>query len=215
MIERRDDRELLLASDLLRLDAPVLGRAAREYDLAAPFLDACDFHGRRRFGHHDHGAHAELLRGKRYGLAVIPRGKRDDAALARGVGQFADGVVRAADLERADRLLVLELEVRPQFLDPQELRAARDPPQARCGFRDVPGRDHATSWASGLGTWVWAWPYHATSWASGLGTWVWAWPWTSAREPASRRRCRPRRRRPRLPSPRARHPRPGRRASGS
>src|SRR5438034_1916216 len=188
MIERRHDRELLLPSDLLRLDPPVLGRAAREYDLAAPFLDAGDFHGRRRFRHHDHGAHAELLRGKRDGLAVIPRGKRDDPALARGVGKFADGVVGAADLERADRLLVLELEMRTQLLDVDELRAARDPPQAVCGFRDVPGSDHVTSWASGVGTWACLEP-----WAWGLGPWAWR-----RRNAVSRRHLR-RPLRPRLP----------------
>src|SRR5207249_3175462 len=78
--------------------------------------------------------------------------------------KFADGVVGAADFERPDRLLVLELEVRAQLLDVEKLRSARDPPQAVCGFLNVPGSDHATFWASGL------------------GTWVWAWPWTSARE---------------------------------
>src|SRR6266849_8660416 len=108
MIEWRYDRELLVAGDLLRLDAPIFGRAAREDDLAAPFLDARDFYGGRRFGHHDHRAHAELLRGVGDSLAVIPRRKGDDPTLARGVRKFADGVVGAADLERADRLLVLE-----------------------------------------------------------------------------------------------------------
>ncbi len=148
MIERRYDRELLGAGDLLRLDAPILGRAAREDDLPAPLLDPVDFHRGRRFGHHDHRPHAELLRGVRHRLPVISRRKRDDAAFAHGVGEFPDGVVGAADLERADRLFVLELEMGAQLLDIEERSAARDAPQASCGFLDVLGSDHATSWAS-------------------------------------------------------------------
>ena len=154
MVERRHDRELLLAGDLLRLDAPIFGRAAGEDDLAAPLLDACDFYSGRRFGHDDHRAHAELLGGVRDSLAVITRRKRDHPAPARGIGKFPDGVVGAADLERADRLFVLELEMRTQFFDVEELRAARDSPQAVCGFVDVSGSDHATSSAS---PWVSIW----------------------------------------------------------
>ena len=148
MIERRHDRELLRAGDLLRLDAPILRRASREYDLAAPLLHACDFYRGRRFWHDDHRAHAELLRGICDGLAVVPRRIGDDATLARRVRKFADGVVGAADLERADRLFVLELEMRAQLLDVDEPCAARDPPQTVCGVLDIPGSDHLTSWAS-------------------------------------------------------------------
>src|SRR5439155_25381728 len=111
---------------------------------------------------------------------------------------FAYPGAGAAGLGGGGRLRVVGLEVDPQLLAVDEASAARDapPPQALCGFCDVPGRDHATSWASGLGTWTWAWP----------------WPWTWAREPASRRRRPPRHRRPRLPSPRAPRPRRDRRA---
>src|SRR2546430_8480019 len=149
--------------------------------------------------HDDHRAHCELLRGIGDGLTMIAGGIRDDPALAGRLGEFADGVVGAADLERANRLLVLELEVDAELLHVDERRAARDAPQAGCGFLNVLGRDHAISWAWGLGPWPWAWP----------------WPWPSAWESGSRRRHPPRRRRPRLPSRRAPRPPPGRPASGS
>jgi len=42
MIERRYDREMLLARDRFRLDTPIFRRPAREHDFAAPLLDALD-----------------------------------------------------------------------------------------------------------------------------------------------------------------------------
>src|SRR5574341_2500917 len=191
MVERRDDGESLLRRDLLGRDAAVFGRAAREHDLPAPPLHALDLRRRRGLGHGHDGPHAELLGGIGDRLAVIAGGVRDDPALARGVSEFPDGIVCAADFERADRLLVLELEMSAQLLDVDQRCAASHTPQPRRGFLDVLGSDHATSWAWGVGPWAW-----------------------TRREAASRRR-RPRPLRLHPPSRRAPRPRPDRRASGS
>src|SRR5262249_29183239 len=149
--------------------------------------------------HRDDGADAEVLRGVGDGLTVISGGIGDHPALASGVRQFPNRVVGAANLERAHRLLALELEMGVQLLDIQEPRAARDPAPAQGGggVLNVRGGDHATFWASGLGIWAWLSP-----WAPEAAT--------PCRPPL---RCpRPRLR---LPSRRAPRPPPDRPASGS
>src|SRR6267378_692596 len=189
MIERGHDGESLPRRQLLGLLSPVLGGAAGKHDLTPPALDALDLHRRRGFGHDDHGAHAELLGGVGDGLAVIAARVGDHAVLAHGMGQLADRVVGAPDLESTDGLLVLELQVRAESFDVAQRRAGRDATQPGGGFLDLLGGDHPTSWS----IWAWAWP----------------WLWPSARRRSPRPPRRP------LPSPRARRPRPGRPRSGS
>src|SRR5260221_7182754 len=147
--------------------------------------DLVDLHRRGRFGHHDHRADAELLGGVRDGLAVVAGGEGDNPALPRGIRELPDRVVGAADLEGADRLLVLELQVRAERFDVAERRADRDTLEAGGSLADLFGGDHPTSSSA----WAWAWP--------------WVWPW-------ARRRF-PRPPHPLLPSRRAPRPRPGRR----
>ena len=67
---------------------------------------------RRGLRHHDDGRHAEALRGERHRLAVIARRVGDDAACPIRLGQLREKVVGAADLECADRLHLLALDVK-------------------------------------------------------------------------------------------------------
>ena len=61
--------------------------------------------------HEDRRRHAEVLRRVRDAEPVIAGRRRDDAASAHVGRQRREHVERAAQLERAGRLLVLELEV--------------------------------------------------------------------------------------------------------
>src|SRR6185436_13514994 len=112
VVEGGHDGEPVPRGDLLGLGAAVLRGASGHHHFAAPVLHALDLHGGSGFGHDDHGAHAELLGGVGHGLTVIPRGEGDHPALADSGWQTAYGIVGAADLEGAHRLLVFELQVR-------------------------------------------------------------------------------------------------------
>ena len=115
------------------------------HDLAAEPLDR----GELRLGRvirHDHGARqAELARGPGHALAHVPGARGDDAAAQLlGVG-LEDRVQRAAQLERADRLQVLELQVDGARLlgqlEPDE-RGAHDPAgEALASGADLLDRD--------------------------------------------------------------------------
>ena len=69
-----------------------------------------DFHLRRRDRHADHRFHAEPRRRQRHALRVIARRRRNHAALQLFRRQMRHLVVRAAQLERENRLVVLALE---------------------------------------------------------------------------------------------------------
>src|SRR5690348_148763 len=142
VLEGRHHRQALPRGDLLGFHPPVFGGLAREDDFAAPFLHALDFHRGRGLRHHDHGAHAELLRRPGDRLAVVAGGKGDHAAAARGLGEFADGVVGPAGLEGADGLAILELQVGRDLLHPLEGRAFHHAREGLPGFEDVGRRDH-------------------------------------------------------------------------
>ncbi len=66
----------------------------------------------RRGVHDEHAAwHAGMARGERHALRGVAGAHGPHAAAALGGGQHADGVPRAANLEDADRLQVLQLQV--------------------------------------------------------------------------------------------------------
>jgi hypothetical protein len=65
---------------------------------------------RRRFGRDDDRPHARLARGPGDALRHVPGARGEDAAGDRVRARRADGVERAAQLERADRLQALELQ---------------------------------------------------------------------------------------------------------
>ena len=145
VVEGRDHREPFGGRERFGFLVAVGGGAAREHDLAAPFLDPSDFHRRRRLRHHDDSAHAELLSRERDRLAVVAAGVGDDASPTTGFGQPANGIIGAAQLEGADRLEVLEFQPGAERVHALEGRADGDAAQRHRGFPDGLGGDHATS----------------------------------------------------------------------
>jgi hypothetical protein len=93
--------------------------------------------------HHDDCFHAEQPRGQRDGLPMVARRERDDATRALIGVELRDRVVCAAELERADALLVLALEVQRRAAlriggaRRVDRRAVRNAGQARVRGGDV------------------------------------------------------------------------------
>ena len=106
MHERRP--RALLQRERVRMRIAV--RVAVQHDRRAARLDRRDLDVRRGHRHHDRRGAAEPLRRERDALRVIAGGRRDDAARALGGRQMRHLVVRAAQLEREHRLLVLALQ---------------------------------------------------------------------------------------------------------
>ena len=98
----------LLQHERMRIRVAV--RIAEQHRFRAPRLDGGDLDVRRGHRHHDRRRAIELLRGERDTLRVVAGRGRDDAARALGGRQMRHLVVRAAQLEREHRLLVLALE---------------------------------------------------------------------------------------------------------
>ena len=95
------------------LVAPDLGfgvAVARQNHFGAERPHRLDLDLRRRLGHDDERAQAEMPRRVGDALGVIAGACRDDAAGALGVGHVGDPVVRAAQLVAEDRLQILALE---------------------------------------------------------------------------------------------------------
>src|SRR5439155_27087829 len=82
-----------------------------EDELGAEAAHRRDLDGIRRLGDADRRRHAEETGGVGYRLPVVPGRRCDDAALALLRIQLRDEVDAAADLECADRLVVLVLDV--------------------------------------------------------------------------------------------------------
>ena len=110
VVERVDEGEAALAGDLDGMLVGVVEIVAVQHDLAAEVEHRLHLDGRRRLRHDDHGRDAAAARGERDPLRVVARGGADHAAAGDGLREVRDLVVRAAQLEREDRLQVLALE---------------------------------------------------------------------------------------------------------
>src|SRR6478672_159095 len=89
---------------------PPLGVRHLGYAPAEP-LDRLDLRARRGIGHHYLTGHAEGARAPRDALGHVARARRVDTGAQVVSAQFRDRVPRAAQLEGADRLKVLEFEI--------------------------------------------------------------------------------------------------------
>src|SRR5436309_15613095 len=134
---RRDRLPPLLVGDL--------------HDPAAETLDCGHFRLGRAFRDDDGAGHAELARGPGHPLAHVPRARRDDAVGELAWRNLLDRVQGAPQLEGANRLEVLELEVDLgrsfRKLEPDERRPQHGPrdPFPRRG--DLVEGDHSwTRW---------------------------------------------------------------------
>ncbi len=85
-------------------------RVAVQHDRRAAGLHRGDLDVRSGHRHHDRRGAAEPLRRERDALRMVARRRGDDAARALGRREMRHLVVRAAQLEREHRLLVLALE---------------------------------------------------------------------------------------------------------
>ena len=93
-----------------RASSATTSRAARGITSPPSRATARSFVSRRRLGRDDDRPHACLARRPRDALRHVPGARREDAAGDRLRARGADGVERAAELERADRLQALELQ---------------------------------------------------------------------------------------------------------
>ena len=84
---------------------------ARAHDRRAQPLDGVHLGRRRRVHHHHRAGRADLARGQRHALRRVAGADRPDAVLQFVRRELPDRVVGAADLEGADRLQHLELQV--------------------------------------------------------------------------------------------------------
>ena len=132
VVERMQEVETLGLERLDHREQP--GHLGRESDLAAVASSGRDLRLRRGFGHHDGHVHALGAPGVRDGLGGVPRAHGDDAGAAGRRREPRHRVDRAADLERAGPLEVLELQER-LGTDPVPEGVARD---QRCA-QDVAG----------------------------------------------------------------------------
>ena len=88
----------------------VVVRTVDECHLAAVGANRLDLRQRRVTGHEQVGAGVAAAGGERNGLGVVAGARGDDPAPELGVGEAADPVLGAADLERAAALQVLGLQ---------------------------------------------------------------------------------------------------------
>ena len=123
VVERMDETETVRLLQFERMRIRVRIAFAEQHDIGAARLHRIDLHLGRRHRHHDHGPAAEALRRQRDALRVIAGRRRDHAARELGLRQPRHLVVRAAQLEAEDRLVVLAL---------QQHGVADAPRQRRC-----------------------------------------------------------------------------------
>ena len=112
-------------------------------DPGAEPLDGAKLGGRRRVHHEHAGRAAGLSRRQGHALGRIPGAHRPDAAGPLRRREVADGVVGAADLERADRLQRFELEI--QVSRGFRLQAEARPPPHRSARGACEWRLHTPS----------------------------------------------------------------------
>src|SRR5690606_14776083 len=108
--ERVDEHELFALGELQRVLVRLVIGVAVQDDLAAERAYRVDLDRRRARRHDDHGAHAAAARRERDALGVVAGGAADHALRDRAGVELRDLVVRAAQLERENRLLVLALQ---------------------------------------------------------------------------------------------------------
>jgi hypothetical protein len=85
-------------------------RIAMQHHLGAPCRGARDLGGGRVARHHDGGSNPQQVRVPRHRLGVIAGRHRDHPACPLALAQQRQAVGRAALLERADDLQIVELE---------------------------------------------------------------------------------------------------------
>src|SRR5207244_13547711 len=100
VVERGHDGEPFARGDRLGPTLAVIRGATREHHLSAPLLHTRHLHGRRRLGHHDHGAHPHQLGRVGYRLAMVPAGVGDHPAPSYVVRHTAYGGISPPQLER-------------------------------------------------------------------------------------------------------------------
>ena len=110
IVVRMDEGEAARLAQRVRMLVRVGKRVAVQQHVAAPPLHRVDLDPRCRHRHHDNCAAAELGRRQRDALRVIARRRRDHALFELLARQMRHLVVRAADLVREHRLLVLALQ---------------------------------------------------------------------------------------------------------
>ena len=110
IVEGMDERHPVLLHERVAVRLRVAITVADEHDLGAHVAHGVHLDLRRRLRHDDDGPQPELSRGIGDALRVIAGAGRDDAARALLGGEMRDAVVRAAQLEAEDRLLILALE---------------------------------------------------------------------------------------------------------
>jgi hypothetical protein len=133
VVEGRNDRETPFRGDPLGDGLTLVARRADDDDLRAVRGDSLALDRRRIRGHDDDRRCTQKPRRPSDALGVVARRVGDDAAGAFLGGQGRDCDVRAADLERADRLEALGLEEAPVLGWPErnERRADGDAGEGR------------------------------------------------------------------------------------
>ena len=146
VVVRRDEYEAALADELPGHGLALAARRTDGHDLGPVCLHPAALDRRRVRGHDDHGGGPEQSRRARDSLGVVPRRVRHHAACPLARRERGDGVVRAADLERADGLQRLGLQQdsrgtpgdRPER---HQRRPQRHAGEIRCCTPDVLERD--------------------------------------------------------------------------
>ena len=129
VVEGMHEAQSLRLLQFQRVRMGVAVAVAVQHDLAAQRMHGVDLQLRCRHRHHDDGAAAQLLRRQRHALRVVAGRGADDAARQRLGVQVRHLVVRAAQLEAENRLLVFALE-QHVVADAARQRARR----LECGF---------------------------------------------------------------------------------
>ena len=111
VVTQRARRHPGALGDLARQAQWGLGGRALEHDLGAVAARGQELRHRHAQRHEDRRRDAELLRGEGHALRVVARRRGDDSARALLGRETRESVGRAADLEGAGALEVLELEV--------------------------------------------------------------------------------------------------------
>jgi hypothetical protein len=148
VVERVDEREPVAGGDLAGMHARFRQVGAVQHDVRAELPAVGDLDQRREYRHDDGRRNAEQLRVIGDALGVIAGRCGNDAALPRVGRELQQRVARAAFLETAGALQVIELAInvragelrkRDRFDAGRVVDASRDP--VACGF-DIGERDH-------------------------------------------------------------------------
>ncbi len=151
MIIGRHQRGAAFPGNLAGDRLAIAGVAVVGDDLAAQAPRVVDFRARCVGRHHDRGVDSEQPAGHRHALGVVAGRERDDASRCLVGRQLAHQVVRAAYLERTDRLQILGLDQHRAARDAIELVVAEERGANRdavesCGRRlDGADFDHSAS----------------------------------------------------------------------